>query len=231
VSRLGRWIPVATIVALLAAAMFAAVYANPRFESTPPLPIPSAQPPSQSREPTLAPTEQQLSEQGEPGRTLPSWVTYLLQAICATAVAVLVLILLWLALRDRLTARKTVPEVTDAEELRRRMQERVRAAVDEGLADLDVADADPRRAVIACWVRLEAAAAAAGTEREPGDTSTELVARLLAEHAVTAPVLQGFAAVYREARFATHFVDETMREQARAALRQVRDELTARSAP
>ena len=37
------------------------------------------------------------------------------------------------------------------------------AAVDAGLLDLDDADPDPRRAVIACWVRLEQAAAAAGT--------------------------------------------------------------------
>ena len=81
--------------------------------------------------------------------------------------------------------------------------------------------------MIACWVRLERAAAAAGTEREPGDTSTDLVERVLADHAVTAPVLAGFAALYREARFATHVVDEAMRDQARAALRQIRDELVA----
>ncbi len=57
------------------------------------------------------------------------------------------------------------------------------AAVDAGLADLD--DGDPRAAVIACWVRLEEAAAAAGTPREPGDTPGELVLRLLAGHQVS----------------------------------------------
>jgi hypothetical protein len=40
-------------------------------------------------------------------------------------------------------------------------------------------------------------------------------------------VLDGFASVYREARYATHTVDTAMREQARAALRQLRDELSA----
>src|SRR5262249_18730925 len=99
--------------------------------------------------------------------------------------------------------------------------------VDEGLADLDDADADPRRAVIACWVRLERAAAEAGTPRGVGDTSADLVSRLLASHMVSGTVLAAFASVYREARFATHTVDVAMREQARAALRQVRDELAA----
>ena len=90
-------------------------------------------------------------------------------------------------------------------------------------------DADPRRAVIACWVRLEQAAAAAGTPRQPGDTSTELVGRLLREHQVSADVLEAFAAVYREARFAPHEVDLGMRDQARAALRRLRDELDGAS--
>jgi hypothetical protein len=131
-----------------------------------------------------------------------------------------------MVLRDRLSVRRTAVLVANPEEIRREVQERIRAAVDEGLLELDIEDQDPRRAVIACWVRLEAAAAAAGTPREPGDTSTELVERLLAEHAITPSVLAGFGAVYREARFGTtHVVDATMREQARAALRQVRDEL------
>jgi hypothetical protein len=101
----------------------------------------------------------------------------------------------------------------------------VRDALDEGLADLDAMDSDPRRVVIACWVRLERAAAEAGTPRAVGDTSTELVARLLSTSQVSAGVLDAFAAVYREARFATHTVDIGMRDQARAALTQLRDEL------
>jgi hypothetical protein len=80
--------------------------------------------------------------------------------------------------------------------------------------------------VIACWVRLEEAAAAAGTPREPGDTPSELVLRLLGEHQVSAPVLYQLAEVYRLARYATHTVDTTMRDHARAALGQLRDELT-----
>jgi hypothetical protein len=102
------------------------------------------------------------------------------------------------------------------------------AALDAGLDRLGDRDTDPRRAVIACWVRLEDAAAAAGTPRHPGDTPTDLVARLLAAHRVSRPVLDEFAAVYREARYATHVVDERMRAAAVRSLSHLRAELTVR---
>jgi hypothetical protein len=44
---------------------------------------------------------------------------------------------------------------------------------------------------------------------------------------VSRPVLDGFAAAYREARYATHVVDEQMRATAINALRQLRAELAA----
>jgi Domain of unknown function (DUF4129) len=224
VSRTRQWIPLITVVVLLGAAMITAIHAPLPLE-----PVPTSRPTGQPPAPAEAtpepfePMPTTSAPQSDP--VLPAWVGTLLTVLCGAAVIALVIALLWLVLRDRLLERKSVPEVADAEEVRRLVRERLRAAVDEGLSDLDVADADPRRAVIACWARLEAAAAAAGTQREPGDTSTELVERLLAEHAITPGVLAGFAAVYREARFAPHVIDARMREQARAALRQVRDEL------
>jgi hypothetical protein len=214
----------AVCAALLGAAMVAAVWGD--------VPVALRAPGSVPSQPTMVPPTQprppfESAEPDVPQSTvhLASWVGYLISGVCIAIVLGLVIALIWTLLRDRLGLRRTPSDVTDPAQVRRQAQEAVRAAVDEGLADLDVADADPRRAVIACWVRLEAAAAAAGTERQPGDTSTELVQRLLAEHAVSAPVLAGFAEVYRWARFATHEVDETMRQRARAALLQVRDEL------
>lgn len=224
-SRLPRFIPLVVVVGLLALAMFLADSGEVSVQRLPPLrgePEPPQDRPQETG--TLLPL---LTPTG-PGETmfrLPSWVGYLITGLCLTVVAVVVAAILWAILRDKLAERKPVLEPVSPEELRREVQERIRAAVDVGLADLDVADRDPRRAVIACWARLEAAAAAAGTERHPGDTPSEFVQRLLGAHAVSAPVLAGLAAVYREARFATHVVDEAMREQARAALRQLRDEL------
>jgi hypothetical protein len=101
------------------------------------------------------------------------------------------------------------------------------AALDAGLEELSDTDRDPRRAVIACWVRLEQAAAAAGTARLPGDSPTDLVGRLLAEQQVDARVLAALLEVYRQARYATHTVDDQMRAQARSALERLRADLGA----
>ena len=100
-------------------------------------------------------------------------------------------------------------------------------ALDAGLEELSDADRDPRRAVIACWVRLEQAAAAAGTPRHPGDTPADLVGRLLAEQQVDSQVLAALLEVYRQARDATHTVDDQMRQQARSALQRLRTDLGA----
>ena len=101
------------------------------------------------------------------------------------------------------------------------------AALDAGLVELSDADRDPRRAVIACWVRLEQAAAAAGTRRNPGDSPTDLVSRLLTEQRVDGHLLEELAEVYRQARYATHSVDDQMRVQARTALERLRADLGA----
>jgi hypothetical protein len=101
------------------------------------------------------------------------------------------------------------------------------AALDAGLLDLADDDRDPRRAVIACWVRLEQVAAAAGVPRRPADTPADLVLRLLyrTDTPLSGPVLERFAATYRLARYAARAVDERMRTQAQSALRQLRQEL------
>jgi hypothetical protein len=225
---LRNWVPLAAVVALLGAAMLASMYANPVI---PPL-IEGGR--SRRDTPQTVPSEAGVATTAPPSpsaapsaTTVPGWLSWVITTICLAAFVAVIVTLLWMLLRDRLVQRRRALAVdpgrmpTTADTGRH-----VRAAVDVGLADLDDADADPRRAVIACWLRLEAAAAAAGTPRDVGDTSTDLVARLLADHMVSADVLAGLAAVYREARFATHTVDETMRDQARSALRQLRDELT-----
>jgi len=223
-TRMSRWIPLAAVLALLGAAMLAGVFANPVIGTTPASIV--------TRGGAVQTPENELQPAQTGGPVKPDDVAggeilvRILLFACALAVLVVLLAMLWMALRHRFGVRRDTLRVAGVELPQPSTQERVRAAVDEGLSDLDDLDADPRRAVIACWVRLEAAAAAAGTAREPGDTSTELVQRLLESHAVSGRVLDDFAAVYREARFATHTVDVAMRDQARAALRQLRDELS-----
>jgi hypothetical protein len=105
-------------------------------------------------------------------------------------------------------------------------EERLRAAVDEAVARSEDDD-DPRRAVIACWVRLAEAAGAAGIPRYRSDTATDLVLRLLRRQRVSEPALAAFVEAYWLARYTTHQVDEQMRTQARSSLRRLRAELTA----
>jgi hypothetical protein len=219
------WLPVAAVVALLGAAMLASRYANPVIATRPPgvgdldeAPQgPARDLPSVASSATPPPLGASIQ--------LPPWFGTVTTVLCVTLVVVTVVALVWIFLRDRL-AERTAPlprestPPTPAE-----IRQQVRAAVDAGLEDLADDDGDPRRAVIACWVRLEEAAAAAGTPREPGDTSTDLVRRLLAAHLVDGSVLGGFAEVYRIARFATHAVDEDMRTRARSALYRLRDDL------
>jgi len=120
---------------------------------------------------------------------------WVLGALCALIALAMVSVLIWLLVGERIGQRQIEMLEPESPPTDEETERTVRAAVDAGLAELDDADADPRRAVIACWVRLEAAAAAAGTERSPGDTSTELVSRLLARHRVSEPVLSALAEV------------------------------------
>jgi len=160
----------------------------------------------------------------EPGG-MPRWLLILAAGLCLAAVVVVLGLLLRTLIRDLLRRRIRAP-ATPSRPASAGSTAEVVAAVDAGLVDLADADAAPRHAVIACWVRLEQAAAAAGTPRQIADTPTDLVTRLLAGHAISAGVLSVFAGVYREARYATHVVDERMREQARSALSRLRGELT-----
>jgi hypothetical protein len=74
---------------------------------------------------------------------------------------------------------------------------------------------------VACWLRLEASVIAAGVERRPSDTSTELVQRVLGDHQVNPKSLAVLAWLYREARFSDHEMTEAERATAISALDQV----------
>jgi hypothetical protein len=220
------WLPPLTALALLGAAVLASLFSDPVIEKRPPttLKIPeSVLNPLHLA--SAAPERTRVVSPPPPAATLPVWVTWLVSGVCLTAVVVLA----WLLLRGRWVARRTHARADGPrpEALAAARRRQVGVALDEGLADLDDASADPREVVIACWVRLERVAAATGTTRAPGDTSTDLVARLLAEHQVSGDMLAAFAAIYRQARFAASPVGAGTREQARAALRQLRDELAA----
>ncbi|MBY8872113.1 DUF4129 domain-containing protein [Micromonospora sp. PLK6-60] len=229
-----RWWPIALVAGLLALAAAASAHSDPRLSRVPPaadtIPYvpdyPTGEPPS--------PLPVDLREAGEATQAhVPQWISTVALALLGAAILLAVGYVGWAVLRG--VIRRTTRAVP-AGRARRTAQgtaQEVVAALDAGLEELDDRTTDPRTAVIACWVRLEEAATEAGVPRLTGDTPTDLVTRLLrgdpdagVPAIASADVLAEFAHVYREARYATHAVDERTRDQARAALRRLRGELT-----
>jgi hypothetical protein len=222
---LRRWWPLAAVVVLLALAAVAAAHSSPQIGRVDEPSNSGPAPRLEEREVDEGPTPQPGDVVGSDPTEVPSWLGTAAVVIGCVVLAVLLGVMVWTLARE-VTRRRARGKMPPRQVHRTASAEEVVAALDAGLIDLSDADLDPRRAVIACWLRLEQAAAAAGTPRQATDTPTDLVARLLGEHHVSADVLASFADVYREARYATHTVDERMREQARAALQRLRAELT-----
>jgi hypothetical protein len=264
-SFLRRWWPVAGIAVLLALAALAAGHSSLDLSRVDPtgtdeFGLPGSPQPTPSFPPTgTAPAGPGAAPPpGDAG--LPGWLTTAAIVLAALVVIVVVALVLRRVTRDVL--RRRTRALVPVDRSPRGTTQEVVAALDAGLVELSDTDADPRTAVIACWVRLEQAAASAGVPRQVGDTPTDLVTRLLRGPAATsgpqatsgpaatggagatgvaggagpaaggpavvsADVLAAFAHVYREARYATHTVDQRMRDEARAALRRLRAELTA----
>src|SRR5262249_18385785 len=224
-----RWMPLIAVAALLAGGVLAAALSSPSLMRVP-LPTERTGKPAGASHAPAAAARTRAPGGGGSGFHLPGWVNLVVAGLCLAFVAVVVGMLIWYVVRDRFRVR-SAPLVTGPGPAKQPVATRtedVVAALDAGLTGLSDQDADPRRAVIACWVRLEEAAAAAGTPRHPGDTPTDLVARLPVAHQVSRPVPDDFAPVYRHARYATHVVDERMRVAAIRSLGHLRAELTGR---
>ena len=104
-------------------------------------------------------------------------------------------------------------------------------ALDDALDDLR-AEADPRRAIIAAYARLERILASAGVARSPSETPDEYLGRVLGDLELTPGAIGRLTALFTQAKFSHHDVDSTMKEAAIGALEQVRYELrTLREQP
>jgi len=76
----------------------------------------------------------------------------------------------------------------------------------------------PGNAIIQCWERFEAQAAAAGVSRQVWETSSEFTLRLLDLVAAEDRAVSRLAGLYREARFSEHPMTEAHRAAALEAL-------------
>jgi hypothetical protein len=96
--------------------------------------------------------------------------------------------------------------------------------VDETIDDLR-AEADPRKAVIAAYARMERILAVHGLPRDPSEAPIEYLSRVLLDLNVTAPAVRRLTALFERAKFSHHEIDAGMKDEAIDALVAFRDEM------
>jgi hypothetical protein len=98
--------------------------------------------------------------------------------------------------------------------------------VEDTLGDL-YAETDPRKAIIAAYVRVERLFATYGSPRHRSEAPVEYLERVLPELRASGAALRRLTALFEWAKFSAHDVDRPMRDEAIGALVEVRDELRA----
>jgi hypothetical protein len=96
--------------------------------------------------------------------------------------------------------------------------------LEAGIEELELIG-DPRRAVIACYARMEKMLAAAGIVRRPCETPLELLSRVLVQHRSAESSARRLTQLFERARFSPHRIDQDMRHHALLALREIRNQV------
>lgn len=131
-------------------------------------------------------------------------------------IALLVGVTLTAFLRSKARRQKLVTEVKLVQELRE--------VLDETLDDLRN-EADPRKAVIAAYARMERILAAHGLPRRPSEAPQEYLERVLVELKVTQKAVERLTELFARAKFSQHEVDPQMKEDAIDALVALREQI------
>ena len=79
----------------------------------------------------------------------------------------------------------------------------------------------PRNAIVACWDRFEEQAERVHAARKDWETSSEFTLRLLERVSADPGAVSRLEALYHEARFSTHEIDESRRQAAVEALQAI----------
>lgn len=99
-------------------------------------------------------------------------------------------------------------------------------AAERGLAEIGNVSAEPRKAIIACYVAMEHALAnSPGTVPQDFDTPSEVLSRAVEHHALQTDSATQLVELFAEARFSPHVMNEKHREVAVHALQLVLAEL------
>nr|BEK71189.1 hypothetical protein KPHV_84160 [Kitasatospora purpeofusca] len=161
--------------------------------------------------PTVAPPE---PAEPAPGGSLPGVVQVLFGVLLAVLVIAVVVGVVLLLRRLRVVRRRRPSAPLPAAPAR--SEDALAAAVVTGRRALTGADA--RAAVIACYAAMETSLAASGLSLRAPDSPTELLERAMADDRVDPVHARDLTALFREARYSTHPMDETHVRRARTAL-------------
>jgi hypothetical protein len=192
---------VVLLVLAVALGVFLRFFANPngRQDVQPPTPIP-----------TTGATTGDESDTYEPEFALAPVLVVVVIATAAAAAAIL-------AARAR---RRALPGYEEE------VAEALLDVLDETLDDLRLLQ-DTRRAVVAAYARLERTLAAYGLPRLAHEAPEEYLGRILEELEVGRRAVARLTTLYERAKFSNHDVEPGMKEEAIAALENVRDDLRA----
>ncbi|MEO7448850.1 MAG: DUF4129 domain-containing protein [Humibacillus sp.] len=171
-----------------------------------PLPVPSIPTLDPSQTPSVTRTTSAALPPSEPSPFLIALVQIVLVITALIVLAVLVELVVRLWRRPHITVHDEpsfeIPDVP--EELLQSLARRVDV----------LRTGSPRNAIVAAWLDLETSAGATGLPRDPAETSTEYTERVIGVWEVDRLRLSDLAALYREARFSVHPLDESHRERA-----------------
>ena len=178
---------------------------------------------TQTRPTASAPTPfgRQPSGSGGGGLSIP--VSDILYGLLVVALISAILLSIWWSKRLRPAIRLDgEPEdIEDAEDLRE--------AVESGRSALLTLD-DARAAIIACYAAMEHSLADRGAARAAADTPDELLDRAIRGNIVHGTAPRRLTALFYEARFSSHPMDQAQRQAAERALDELAAALAERSA-
>lgn len=211
-SRRGA-IVTAVVGVLVAAALLVASLGAPLVIVSRPVDTDAATPAPEPVLPTLpSPTTTTTSTSGPAhGSSGLSAVFGVLLAVLGVAVVVLIIGLIVAAIRSAFR-RPSLTRHTEATFAAPPVPDELLGGAGKRLELLETGE--PRNAIVAAWLDLERAAGETGLPRDPAETSTEYTARVIGTWEVDQSRLGDLAALYREARFSVHPLDEGHRRRA-----------------
>jgi hypothetical protein len=103
------------------------------------------------------------------------------------------------------------------------------ASIGDAIDDLE-AEPDARRAVIAAYARMETTLARNGLRRRPSETPVEYLRRILLGLTARGDSVSTLTSLFEQAKFSRHVIDQSMKQDAIGALRDIRADLQGANA-